>query len=148
MFNYNDPANRLAEDDALYTECIHTDIVVLGIGDAICQADFYPNGGTDMPGCTSRFEDLQFHLICLNRLFTFFSAAGCDHAIAADYFAESVNSPALWGRRCLSIADKEANNCPGNGYSMGGFPSNQGIFLRGIFRMPTNAQSPFGIGPF
>jgi len=121
------PATRLAENDAQYTEAIHTDIVALGIGDPICHTDFYPNGGTGMPGCDS---------------------SGCDHGIVVNYFAESINSPNLWGRRCASIADKEANNCPGDGFSMGGIVSNRGINLRGIFRMPTNAASPFGIGQF
>jgi len=121
------PLTRLAANDAQYTECLHTDIASLGIGDPICHVDVYPNGGTGMPGCNT---------------------AICDHNIAPEYHAESVNSPAFWARTCASIDHKLANNCPGAGFSMGGFPSNRAIDLRGIFRMPTNAVSPFGFGQF
>ena len=54
LFNLNDPANRLASGDADYVESVHTDTVALGIGDAISDVDYYPNGGTNMPGCTSK----------------------------------------------------------------------------------------------
>lgn len=146
LFSVGDPNNRLDAGDAEYVENIHTDTALLGIGDPIGHADFYPNGGTGMPGCISK-------LTLDGKIFTFhctknISAAACDHAIAANYFAESVNSDMLWGRQCTDLNAMLANNCNGEGFSMGGFPSNHGITLRGIFRMPTNAASPFGMGRF
>lgn len=71
----------------------------------------------------------------------------CNHARAFQYFAESINSDRLWGRRCNSLAEV-ATGCSGEGFSMGGEPSNIGIALRGIFHMTTNAESPFGQGEF
>jgi len=32
-----------------FVDCIHTSL--LGLPDAICDKDFYPNGGIDQPGC-------------------------------------------------------------------------------------------------
>lgn len=72
----------------------------------------------------------------------------CDHASSARYFAESITSNLLWGRQCVDIAQMDANACTGPGFSMGGYPSNERINLRGIFRMETNVESPFGKGPF
>lgn len=54
LFTVNDVANRLASGDAEYVEVIHTDTANLGIGDPIGDVDFYPNGGTGMPGCWSK----------------------------------------------------------------------------------------------
>lgn len=54
LFSVDNPLTRLAVGDAEYVECIHTD-VVLGIGAPICDADFFPNGGNNQPGCTSNF---------------------------------------------------------------------------------------------
>ncbi|CRK86438.1 CLUMA_CG000024, isoform A [Clunio marinus] len=127
LFSVNDPANRLDAGDADYVESIHTDTVALGIGDPIGHVDFYPNGGTNMPGCTT---------------------AVCDHAIAANFFAETINSDRLWGRHCESLEAMLANSCTGPGLSMGGFPGNYATGPRGIYRMATNPSSPFGQGPF
>lgn len=51
LFNPNDPNDRLDSSDAEYVEIIHTDSTGIGIGVPIGHADFYPNGGTGMPGC-------------------------------------------------------------------------------------------------
>lgn len=65
-----------------------------------------------------------------------------------NFFAESINSGALWGRRCIDFAEMQQNACAGAGASMGGEPSNHRTNLRGIYRMPTNSASPFGRGQF
>lgn len=57
LFNVNDAPNRLASTDAEYVEVIHTDTPNLGIGDPIGDVDFYPNGGTGMPGCFSKIKN-------------------------------------------------------------------------------------------
>ena len=54
LFLLSDPDNRLASGDADYVENVHTDTVALGIGDAIGDVDYYPNGGMNQPGCTSK----------------------------------------------------------------------------------------------
>jgi len=127
LFLVGNPTNRLDSGDADYVENIHTDTVQYGIGAPIGHTDWFPNGGSNMPGCSTTL---------------------CDHAIAANYFADSINSALLWGRTCSSMAAMNANFCTGPGFSMGGEPSNFRLSLRGIFRMPTNPSSPFGQGPF
>jgi len=124
LFLVGNPTNRLDSGDAEYVENIHTDTVQYGIGAPIGHTDWFPNGGSNMP------------------------ATLCDHAIAANYFADSINSNLLWGRTCISMAAMNANLCFGAGASMGGEPSNFRLSLRGIFRMATNPSSPFGQGPF
>ncbi|CRK90495.1 CLUMA_CG004162, isoform A [Clunio marinus] len=99
LFSVGDVANRLDGSDAAYVEAIHTDIVQLGIGDPIADTDFYPNGGTGMPGCLT---------------------AICDHDMAIHYFVESLNSDRLWGRRCANLNEMTSDRCSGFGASMGG----------------------------
>lgn len=53
LFSINSPDDRLAEDDAVYTEGIRTNAGSLGLSDPIAHADFYPNFG-------SRFVEIIF----------------------------------------------------------------------------------------
>lgn len=86
LFDADSPANRLDRFDAMYVEAIHTDIVQLGIGYPIGKelnlsnllrifefllpgdADFYPNGGSGMPGCLSELNSKNFKSFCLTIL--------------------------------------------------------------------------------
>jgi len=127
LFDADVPTNRLAVGDAAYVEIIHTDTEQFGIGYPLGDSDFYPNGGTNMPGCLT---------------------AICDHGQGVHYFVESLNSERLWGRRCTDFAQMRDDQCLEPGHYMGGEPSNFRFNLSGIFRMPTNSASPFGIGRF
>lgn len=60
LFNVNDPTTRVAPGDAEYVECIQTDSRNFGIGAAICDVDFFPNGGSNQPGCLSKNRKLKF----------------------------------------------------------------------------------------
>lgn len=56
LFSVRNPESRIDANDGVYVECIHTNgptlaIVGLGIGAAICDADYFPNGGQSQPGC-------------------------------------------------------------------------------------------------
>lgn len=71
--------------------------------------------------------------------------------IAIDYFAESLSNPnRFYSQRCSSMDEMRANACPSStiDYLMGGSTSNHGRGLRGIFRLPVNAQRPFAVGRF
>lgn len=50
LFNINQPNDRLAAGDAVYTEALHTNAGVLGFDQPITTASFYPNWGTTQPG--------------------------------------------------------------------------------------------------
>lgn len=52
LFSYGAVNDRLAADDAVYTEGIRTNAGGnFGFDVPICHADFYPNWGTAQPGC-------------------------------------------------------------------------------------------------
>lgn len=84
----------------------------------------------------------------LIRCYINFPVNSCDHGRSFLLYAESLRSNRLWGRQCTNVGEVSANTCAGPGQSLGGEPSNFRLALRGIYRVPTNANSPFGMGPF
>uniref|UniRef100_A0A8D0H521 Lipase domain-containing protein n=1 Tax=Sphenodon punctatus TaxID=8508 RepID=A0A8D0H521_SPHPU len=51
LFSGKPPDERLAHTDAQFVDVIHTDIDGLGYRKPLGNIDFYPNEGTDQPGC-------------------------------------------------------------------------------------------------
>ncbi|MEE6468190.1 hypothetical protein FKM82_008197 [Ascaphus truei] len=51
LFNGQPPEERLDHTDAQFVDVIHSDIDGLGYRENLGHIDFYPNGGTDQPGC-------------------------------------------------------------------------------------------------
>nr|XP_021194117.2 pancreatic triacylglycerol lipase [Helicoverpa armigera] len=116
--------NTFRPSDGVYTEVIHTNAGVLGYMSTLGDADFYPNGGINMPGCNSQ---------------------ECDHARSYFYLAESLTSAGFTGRRCASFVTAMTGNCFlwGN-LRMGGLVPKTG--QSGIFYLETNASPPFSRG--
>lgn len=52
LFSVNKVDKRLDRTDADYVQIIHTDGGHFSIKYPIGHADFYPNGGTEQPGCS------------------------------------------------------------------------------------------------
>lgn len=51
-WNGNPADQRLSPDDAVFVDAIHTDGNLLGYGDRLADADYFPNGGTaSQNGC-------------------------------------------------------------------------------------------------
>lgn len=100
LWNYN--RDRIAPSDGGYVECIHTDggytVGGLGIGSAICNADFFPNGGISQPGCLTNL---------------------CNHNRAWELFAATVTYNHLVGRRCTTSLQITWNTCSGTSLRMG-----------------------------
>lgn len=125
LFSLNSPNGRFASGDAVYTEGIRTDIGGSGFSEPLAQADFYPNWGSNQPGCLS---------------------GSCSHSRAHVIFAESIVSNRFTARRCANFAQVTNRNCPtgqGTG-TMGGEPWVMG--QSGVFFLETNGGSPFARG--
>ncbi|CAH2267258.1 jg14726 [Pararge aegeria aegeria] len=120
LWSYN--RNRLRGSDGVYVEAIHTDggLTGLGIGSAIADADFFPNGGTSQPGCATSL---------------------CNHNRAYELFASTVTRNHLVARQCSSTTQVSTNNCRGSNFHMG----NDDLNKRGsgLFRVNTGRRYPF-----
>ncbi|XP_035445868.2 lipase member H-like [Spodoptera frugiperda] len=119
----NDP-NRLVRTDARYVEVIHTEISFTGFRDLCGDADFYPNGGSNMPGCTNTLTPLS-----------------CSHGRAYEYMASSVKYNHLLANQCGSLNDATNNRCTGSLNPMGNSDINKS--RAGIFRVNTRQDYPF-----
>ncbi len=133
LFSERNPDGRIDANDAQYVECHHTNgptllVVGAGIGAAICQADFFPNGGESQPGCLTNT---------------------CSHLRAVDYYVESIIDNGFHSTRCASVRDANRERCTNEGGVWpSGEPSNHNRTLRGIFHYSTNRRYPFAVGPF
>ncbi|KPI97552.1 Pancreatic lipase-related protein 2 [Papilio xuthus] len=114
-------SNALNRNSGRYVECIHTDGRLLGIMDAIGDANFYPNGGRNpQPGCGTSL---------------------CSHGRATDLFASSVRTNHFVGRQCRNIHEAELSNCNGNTLNMGNAIINKRG--SGIYGLRTRNSWPF-----
>ncbi len=133
LFSERNPDGRIDAGDAQYVECHHTNgpgllFLGAGIGEHICHADFFPNGGEDQPGCLTNT---------------------CSHLRAVTYYIESIISNGFHSRGCDSVRQANRESCSGrNQVWPSGEPSNHNVALRGIFHYSTNRNSPFARGPF
>ncbi|XP_046966659.1 pancreatic triacylglycerol lipase-like [Vanessa cardui] len=115
-------SNRLRPSDGVYVEAIHTDggSLGLGIGSAVANADFFPNGGNSQPGCVTSL---------------------CDHNRAWELFAATVTHNHLVGRRCSNMLQVSANTCTGASLNMGNDILNKSG--TGLYRLNTQRRYPF-----
>ncbi|XP_045775463.1 pancreatic triacylglycerol lipase-like [Maniola jurtina] len=119
---WNRNSERLRPTDGVYVEAIHTDggTTGLGIGTAIANADFFPNGGNSQPGCYNSI---------------------CNHNRAYELFASTVTRNHLVGRQCSNTAQISANSCRGSSFHMGNDDLNK--TGSGLFRVNTGRRYPF-----
>ncbi|CAH1996712.1 unnamed protein product [Acanthoscelides obtectus] len=67
--------NRLCDTDAKFVDIIHTDMQGYGYTPPLGHIDFYPNNGTDQPGCPKQHFKVR-----------------CHHARASFLFVESLTN--------------------------------------------------------
>ncbi|CAG9809625.1 unnamed protein product [Chironomus riparius] len=130
LFSERRPEGRIDSNDAKYVECLHTNggMMGFGIGTALCQADFFPNGGSSQRGCLTNT---------------------CSHLRAVSYYIESIINNGFHSIRCSTELQASRENCDS---SQGGQwfadSSNSVNRLNGIFHFATNRNEPFAQGPF
>ncbi|CAH0718261.1 unnamed protein product, partial [Brenthis ino] len=115
-------SNRLRPADGVYVEAIHTDggVTGLGIGRAVADADFFPNGGVSQPGCYTSL---------------------CNHNRAWELYASSVTNNHLVGRQCNTMLQVSLNTCTGSALNLGNDDLNKRG--NGLFRVNTQRRYPY-----
>ncbi|XP_033235723.1 serine-rich adhesin for platelets isoform X3 [Drosophila pseudoobscura] len=128
LISYSNTAKRLASDDARYVESIHTAGGTMGFTKPIGKAAFYVNGGKSQPGCGIDIT------------------GSCAHTRAVTYYVESLRFNNFPTQRCDSYKEANKKAC-GDKYSSVLMGASVNIFVaEGIFYVPVNKQSPFGLG--
>ncbi|KAJ6645742.1 Lipase member H [Pseudolycoriella hygida] len=133
LFSLDQPTERMHHTDADYVESIITDAGRLGFEHPIGHANFYPNWGTQQPGCGDDF------------------VGNCGHSIASHFLSASINPVHIFGAiRCRDLNDIRQRNCVVSGTSrrMGGEPIMDGPGIVGsVYLLHTHAEYPFAQGP-
>lgn len=95
-FAKNQPPVRLDKSAALYVDIIHTDGNSfikggLGIIEPIGHVDYYPNGGSQQPGCDKSVVEYM-ELESGSFIKGVRQYLGCNHMKSYEYFMESISS--------------------------------------------------------
>ncbi|XP_047737021.1 lipase member H isoform X1 [Hyalella azteca] len=119
FFRNVDPLVRLDPSDAEYVDVIHTDSneilpgipMSLGNPDPLGHVDFYPNGGSQQPGCSSSLgEELVLNQRDLKTGLLDFM--GCHHQRSVHYFLESIaNACSFVAVECSSWENYQNGFC-------------------------------------
>ncbi|XP_025077770.1 pancreatic lipase-related protein 2-like [Pomacea canaliculata] len=117
-FETYDKLVKLDRDDALFVDVIHTNakpIVLGGLGTAeMCgDADFFPNGGVEMPGCA---DGVSLVLKTLGDLFTgqlkdASDTIVCNHMRATSYYTASIRNNPFVAYPCASLSEYKSGHC-------------------------------------
>jgi hypothetical protein len=136
-FEYASSSERLASTDAEFVDIIHTNSGTLLDGDlsfeeALGDVDFYPNGGSQQPGC-ERLVEIDAGI------------SSCNHGRSYQLFTDSITSGSsdFNSYPCSSDDDFEAGNC----FSCDGGCNNMGFYansdVTGTFYLATRAEAPY-----
>ncbi|XP_033834325.1 lipase member H [Periophthalmus magnuspinnatus] len=98
LFTGSAPEDRLDPTDAQFVDVLHTDIDGLGFRKPLGHIDFYPNGGTDQPGCpTTIFSGGEYFK--------------CDHQRSVFLYLESIKECKIRAYPCTSYKDYLDGKC-------------------------------------
>ncbi|XP_053166819.1 lipase member I isoform X2 [Hemicordylus capensis] len=115
LFTGRLPNERLAHTDAQFVDVIHTDIDGLGYRMPLGNIDFYPNGGTDQPGCPQTIFSGAKYFKCDHQrsVYLFMSSMKQNCNITAypcDSYMDYRNG------KCVNCAAFQPLPCPALGY--------------------------------
>lgn len=120
--------DKLCELDANFVDVIHTDIQLYGYTHPCGHVDYYPNGGTDQPGCPGDEED----------------TANCDHRRSTFFFVESINTQVIAEE--IIFEENEDFNIeirPKENPKRVVFGEHVNLQDRGVYGLETNSTKPF-----
>ncbi|XP_015516106.2 lipase member H-B [Neodiprion lecontei] len=127
---FTETDSHLQASDADFVEIIHTEASYLGIDYSAGDVDFWPNGGSSQPGCSTTSELVQIT---------------CSHARSWAYFAESLSDEdAFLAIACDSYTEFEAGSCSSNTEEIMGYATPN--TAAGNYMLQTNSDSPYGRG--
>lgn len=125
MFYFSDSKDRLAETDAKYVEVIHTNNVA-GYEGPLGTSDFYVNGGMNQPNCGILFSE------------------SCSHDRAYIYYSQAIVRNNFGAGKCRNYIHALFKRCDKKLVVRMGDLSNVDK-VRGIYYVPTERDSPYGI---
>ncbi|NXO00722.1 LIPH Lipase, partial [Rhinopomastus cyanomelas] len=109
------PSERLDPTDAQFVDVIHSDTDGLGYAGALGHIDFYPNGGTDQPGCPlTIFSGLQYFKCDHQRSVLLFMSSLTQSCNLTAYPCDSYRS--YRNGKCTSCEAFRPLPCPVLGY--------------------------------
>lgn len=115
LYRGKPPSERLDPTDAQFVDVIHSDTDGLGYADALGHVDFYPNGGTDQPGCPPTvFAGLKYFKCDHQRSVFLFMASLKKSCNITAYPCESYRS--YRRGKCTSCETFQPMPCPILGY--------------------------------
>ncbi|KAF4517958.1 hypothetical protein B566_EDAN005325 [Ephemera danica] len=92
-YSINRPDDRLSLNDADFVDVIHTCGGYIGFDASLGHADFFPNGGTNQPGCALDLTGV------------------CDHMRSHELFTASIRNEQFTSRECSSYRDWKDGAC-------------------------------------
>ncbi|GAB0192002.1 pancreatic lipase-related protein 2 [Grus japonensis] len=115
-FEGTPPEVRLDPTDANFVDVIHSNAahfpaIGLGISNTTGHLDFYPNGGTVMPGCNDLIPEMKqsdFEVIIADATII----GGCHHSRSHEFYFESILYPTGYlGYPCETYKSFESGDC-------------------------------------
>nr|KAF6474667.1 lipase H [Rousettus aegyptiacus] len=115
LFNGRPPKDRLDPRDAQFVDVIHSDTDALGYKEPLGNIDFYPNGGTDQPGCPQTiFAGLQYFKCDHQRSVYLYLSSLRENCTLTAYPCDSYRD--YRNGKCVNCSTPQKESCPLLGY--------------------------------
>ncbi|KAH8352379.1 hypothetical protein KR084_003811, partial [Drosophila pseudotakahashii] len=147
LYLVQDKTQKLDPTDAKFVDVVHTDVLMLGLLEAVGHVDFYLNMGVEQPNCGPINQSKSFYLTSNSLTFCFpVETHFCYHNRAADYYAESITTPdGFYGFYCPNYKSFATGACvPKKDIEPMGFYAHPEA--RGRYFLDTNNGPPYAMG--
>ncbi|KAL3288193.1 hypothetical protein HHI36_002643 [Cryptolaemus montrouzieri] len=133
LFALRPDTKRLNKNDAEIVHVVHSDGTLLGFGDPCGTIDFFPNGGSDQPGCG---------IVNLKDLANIGDSVFCSHRRGYELFVETVKLPEQFmAKKCENYDHFKENKC-GN-HSLEVSVGDLNLTETGKFYLETGDKPPY-----